>query len=116
MTVGTEDLYVTMGRFYLRKMIYNKGLAQLDAEGGIWVSSAYVGTVESQIATKKPHTIEGIHRKFGGFQHFKNIDSIIQLKSVLNFKVGFCSALNEPAPFKCLRLFNTEVQDQSYCR
>ena len=93
-----------------------KGLAQLDAEGGIWVSSAYVGTVESQIATKKPHTIEEIHRKFGGFQHFKNIDSIIQLKSVLNFKVGFCSALNEPAPFKYLRLFNTEVQNQSHSR
>ena len=53
-----------------------KGLAQLDAEGGIWVSSAYVGTVESQIETEKPHIIEGIHRIFGGFQHFKNIDSI----------------------------------------
>ena len=84
---------------YLICIIYKTGLAQLDAEGGIWVSSAYVGTVESQIATKKPHTIEEIHRKFGGFQHFKNIDSIIQLKSVLNFKVGFCSALNEPAPY-----------------
>ncbi len=31
-----------------------KGGAQLDAEGVIWLSSAYVGTVESQIATKKP--------------------------------------------------------------
>ena len=31
------------------------GVAQLDEEGEIWLSSEYVGTVESQISTKSPY-------------------------------------------------------------
>ena len=37
---------------------FSKGLAKLDAEGVIGLSSPYEGTAESSIATKKPHKIK----------------------------------------------------------
>ena len=50
-------------------------------------------TVEIQIETEKPHIIEEIHRIFGGFQHFKNMDSIFLVKNCLKFQGGllFCA-------------------------
>jgi len=73
-------------------------MAQLDAAGVSWFSSAYMGTVENQLTTKKSPIIEEIYRKiFGRFRHFKNIDSFL-IEICLKFQCVLFSVLNEPAP------------------
>ena len=73
-------------------------MAQLDAAGVSLFSSAYMGTVENQLTTKKSPIIEEIYRKFfGRFRHFKNIDSLL-IEICLKFQCGLFSVLNGPAP------------------
>ncbi len=52
-----------------------------------------------QNATKKPHKMLKSAEKIGGFQHLKDKNYIFKLFFVIAFKSGFCSALNETAPF-----------------